>query len=67
VVGVNRLHEREAKDSYFLRLRPRFMPTYCIHVYHLTVEEANELRASLGLAPYRLPSPERKDGAKARP
>jgi hypothetical protein len=53
-LSVNRIHNRTGENEYFLRLNPTARIGYSNYVYHITPEEADRVRAELGLPP--LPS-----------
>lgn len=49
-MSVHRLHDRDGKYDYFLRyFEPKFKIGYSIYIYHIMPEEANRVRAALGL------------------
>jgi len=55
-VSVNRLYDRRNEYTYFRRYEPVARAGYSIHVYHLSLEEANRGRRELGL-PELIPRP----------
>ena len=48
-VSVNKLHSREHDFDYFLQLKPTAMVGYTIYVYHISLDDANQLRRKLGM------------------
>jgi len=48
-VSVNRLHDWTDQYAYFRRFQPLVTVGYSIHVYHLTLDDANRVRRELGL------------------
>ena len=50
-VSVNRLHGRGREFEYFLEFQPVGMAGYSIYIYHITPDQANRVRARLGLPP----------------
>jgi len=48
-VSVNNIHSRAREYDYFLHFTPVATAGYSIHIYHITVAEANRVRRELGL------------------
>ncbi len=72
-ISVNRIQARDGHLRYFLRFEPAAAVGYSIYIYHLTVEEANRVRAELGLPKLECtadggrPVPGPADGAGGQP
>ena len=50
VLSVERLHRRDGGYDYFLKnFKPVMMVGYSIHIYHLTIDDANRVRRQMGL------------------
>ncbi len=45
---ISRLHDANGDYSYFLRFEPVATVGYSIHIYHITLDEANRVRRDLG-------------------
>jgi hypothetical protein len=50
-VFVGRLRDRDAQYAYFSRFKPVATGGYSVYIYHISSEEANRVRAELGLEP----------------
>lgn len=48
-LSTNYLHSREREYRYFLQFETVAMAGYSIHIYHITLEDANRVRRELGL------------------
>jgi 4-amino-4-deoxy-L-arabinose transferase-like glycosyltransferase len=48
-LSVNEIHRHSGEYEYFLRFQPVAMAGYSIYIYHITLEEANQVRRELGL------------------
>lgn len=48
-MSVHRIYSMNERFDYFLRFRPIAMAGYSIYLYHIGMEEANRVRADLGL------------------
>jgi hypothetical protein len=48
-VKVGTLHSRSGEFAYWFRFRPVAIIGYSIYVYHVTVDDANRVRRSLGM------------------
>ena len=53
-VSVNELHAQQGQYAYFLEFEPVARAGYSIHIYRITVDEANRVRKKIGLP--RLPA-----------
>jgi uncharacterized membrane protein len=52
-LSVNRIYGQRRSYRYFLNFSPAARVGYSIHVYHITLEDANRLRRQLGLPELR--------------
>ena len=52
-LSVHRIHDRDGKYEYFLKMKPYDRVGYSINIYHVTVEDANRLRREMGGEPLR--------------
>jgi glutamine amidotransferase-like uncharacterized protein len=50
-ISVHRIHGRHGRYQYFLDLKPKYRIGYSIYIYHITLEEANQLRQQYHLPP----------------
>ncbi|MDR2344951.1 MAG: glycosyltransferase family 39 protein [Planctomycetaceae bacterium] len=50
-ISVQQIHERHDRYKYFLKLKPKYCIGYSIYIYHITLEEANQLRQQYDLPP----------------
>jgi glutamine amidotransferase-like uncharacterized protein len=50
-ISVQQIHERHGRYQYFLNLKPKYRIGYSIYVYHITFDEANQLRQQYNLPP----------------
>jgi glutamine amidotransferase-like uncharacterized protein len=50
-ISVHQIHERHSRYQYFLDLKPKYRIGYSIYIYHITLEEANQLRQQYNLPP----------------
>jgi hypothetical protein len=48
-LSVNYLYDREKQYRYFLNLKPVARAGYSIYIYHVTLEDANQIRREMGL------------------
>ncbi len=48
-ISVNRLYHQTREYAYFQRFTPCDMVGYSIYIYHISLDEANRVRAELGL------------------
>lgn len=48
-LSVNYIHSRDRQYRYFLKFDPAAMAGYSIYIYHITIDEANQVRRELGL------------------
>lgn len=48
-VEANRLHASGGQYAYFFRFQPVAMPEYSVYVYHISLDEANRVRRSMGM------------------
>ncbi|MGO8745454.1 MAG: glycosyltransferase family 39 protein [Thermoguttaceae bacterium] len=55
-ICVRRLRERDRQYEYFLRFKPVATAGYSIYIYNISVDDANRVRAELGLEPLPVPS-----------
>jgi hypothetical protein len=49
-LSVNSIYSRGQEYRYFLRFSPVATAGYSIYIYHITIDEANEVRRELGLS-----------------
>jgi hypothetical protein len=63
-LSVNYIYSREGQYRYFLHFRPIAMAGYSIYIYHITPNEASQVRRQLGLPD--LPGHREADHAHAR-
>lgn len=59
-ICVRRLRDRGKEYEYFLQLQPVAMAGYSIYIYHITLEDANRVRAESGLPMLTSPVSARK-------
>jgi glutamine amidotransferase-like uncharacterized protein len=52
-ISVQQIHERHGRYQYFLDLKPKYRIGYSIYIYHITLEEANQLRQQYNLPPIK--------------
>jgi hypothetical protein len=52
-LSVNRIYGRDGRYSYFLDFEPVAMAGYSVHIYYITLEDANRVRRDLGLPELR--------------
>jgi hypothetical protein len=52
-LSVNYIYGRDRQYRYFLNFEPVAMAGYSIHIYHITWEEANQVRRELGMPELR--------------
>jgi glutamine amidotransferase-like uncharacterized protein len=55
-ISVQKIHERSGRYMYFLDLQPKYRIGYSIYIYHLTIDDANMLRAKYGLPKIEKPA-----------
>ncbi len=46
---MNNIYSRDRQYRYFLNFEPVAMAGYSIYIYHITLDEANQVRRELGL------------------
>ena len=62
-LSVNAIYQQSQQYKYFLNFRPVTMAGYSIYIYHITPEEANHARRTMGMSelptsgPSQPPSP----------
>lgn len=54
-VSVNEIFGRSQRYRYFLNFEPVAMAGYSIHIYHVTLDEANRVRRELGMEELLIP------------
>jgi hypothetical protein len=54
-VSVNYLYDREKQYRYFLDIKPTAMAGYSIYIYHIMVDEANQVRQQPGVPLWSTP------------
>jgi glutamine amidotransferase-like uncharacterized protein len=50
-IRIQQIRERHGRYQYFLNLKPKYRIGYSIYIYHITLEEANQLRQQYHLPP----------------
>lgn len=50
-VSVNYIYDRNGQYRYFLNFVPVATAGYSIYIYHITLDEANKVRAEMGMPP----------------
>jgi hypothetical protein len=54
-ISVNEIYGQSKQFRYFLQFRPVAMAGYSIYIYHISLDDANQLRRAIGLR--ELPNP----------
>ncbi len=64
-VSVNYIYSRDRQYRYFLHFQPVAMAGYSIYIYHITLDEANQVRRELGLPELKVVEGEEKEWGQA--